>query len=76
MSVGVQKMVNARSAGVAMTLNPSNGDRSKIMIDSSFGLGESVVGGTVTPDNFVVDSILNTLLNPLAAKKSDKEVGN
>ena len=51
-------MVNARSAGVAMTLDPTNGDRSKIVIDSSFGLGETVVGGTVTPDNFVVDKVM------------------
>jgi pyruvate, water dikinase len=58
MSVAVQRMVNARAAGVAMTLNPLNGDRSKIVIDSSFGLGESVVGGTVTPDNFVVDKVM------------------
>jgi len=58
MSVAVQKMVRARSAGVAMTLNPVNGDRSKIVIDSSFGLGETVVGGLVTPDNFVVDKVM------------------
>ena len=58
MGVAVQKMVNARAAGVAFTLNPINGDRSKIAIDSSFGLGESVVSGEVTPDNFLVDKII------------------
>jgi cytochrome P450 len=58
MSVAVQKMVNARSAGVAMTLNPLNGDRSKIVIDASWGLGEIVVSGEVTPDNFVVDKVM------------------
>lgn len=55
MAVAVQKMVNARAAGVAMTLNPINGDRSKVVIDASWGLGEAVVSGEVTPDNFVVD---------------------
>jgi pyruvate,water dikinase len=35
MSVAVQKMVNARVAGVAMTLNPTTGDRTKIVIDAS-----------------------------------------
>jgi len=35
MSVVIQKMVNARTAGVAMTLNPTNGDRSQIVIDAS-----------------------------------------
>lgn len=58
MSVGVQKMINARAAGVAFTLNPINGDRSKIAIDSSWGLGEAVVGGEVTPDNFLVDKVI------------------
>ncbi|GAB4443882.1 MAG: hypothetical protein OHK0015_44580 [Chloroflexi bacterium OHK40] len=58
MSVAVQKMVKARAAGVAMTLNPLTGDRSKIVIDSSWGLGELVVSGEVTPDNFVVDKVM------------------
>ncbi len=57
MSVGVQKMVNAKTAGVMFTLNPINGDRSKVVIDASWGLGESVVAGEVTPDNFLVDKI-------------------
>lgn len=58
MAVGVQKMVNAVAAGVAMTLDPITGDRTKIVIDSSFGLGEPVVSGEITPDNFVVEKIL------------------
>ena len=56
MSVAVQKMVNARTAGVAMTLDPANGDRTRIVIDASWGLGETVVSGLVTPDNFKVDA--------------------
>ena len=58
MSVAVQKMVNARAAGVAMTLDPINGDRTKIVIDSAFGLGEPVVSGEITPDNFVVEKVM------------------
>jgi len=57
MSVGVQKMVNAKAAGVMFTLNPINGDRSKVVIDASWGLGEAIVGGEVTPDNYLVDKI-------------------
>ena len=45
MAVAVQKMVNARASGVAMTMDPSNGDRSKIVIDASWGVGEMVVSG-------------------------------
>ncbi len=58
MCVVVQKMVNARVAGVTMTLNPTNGDRSKIAIDASWGLGEAVVSGEVTPDHFMVDKVI------------------
>lgn len=57
MAVVVQKMVNARVAGVAMTLDPANGDRSKITVDASYGVGESVVSGTVTPDNIKMDKV-------------------
>jgi pyruvate,water dikinase len=58
MSVGVQQMVLPRAAGVAFTLNPIDGDRSQVAIDASWGLGETVVSGSVTPDNFVVDKVL------------------
>lgn len=57
MAVVVQKMVNARVAGVAITMNPANGDRSKLTIDSSWGVGEMVVSGQVTPDNIIMDKI-------------------
>ncbi|ACB40132.1 phosphoenolpyruvate synthase [Pyrobaculum neutrophilum] len=55
MAVVVQKLVNARSAGVMFTLDPTNGDRSKVVIEASWGLGEGVVRGIVTPDEYVVD---------------------
>ncbi len=58
MSVGIQQMVEPKAAGVAFTLNPSNGDRSQVAIESSFGFGEAVVSGEVTPDNFLVDKVL------------------
>lgn len=57
-SVGVQKMVNSRSAGVMFTLNPTNGDPSKVVIEASWGLGETVVSGSVNPDKFVVDKVM------------------
>lgn len=57
MAVVVQKMVNAKCAGVAMTLDPTNGDRSKITVDASWGVGEMVVSGTVTPDNIQLDKV-------------------
>lgn len=62
MSVGVQKMVDPIAAGVAFTLNPTNGDRSQVAIDASWGLGEGVVSGEVTPDNFLVDKVLREVV--------------
>jgi pyruvate,water dikinase len=56
-SVGVQKMANAYTAGVMFTVHPGNGDRSVIVIDSNYGFGESVVSGEVTPDHFVVNKV-------------------
>jgi pyruvate,water dikinase len=57
-SVGVQKMVNSKAAGVMFTLNPTDGDLSKIVIEGNWGLGETVVSGAVNPDKFVVDKII------------------
>ena len=50
--VGVQQMVEARAAGVMFTLDPLNGDRSKIVMEACWGLGEGVVKGDVTPSRF------------------------
>lgn len=58
MAVAVQKMVRPRTAGVAFTLDPTNGDRSGICIDAAWGFGEGVVSGDVTPDNFLVDKVM------------------
>ena len=55
--VGIPKMVNSRVSGIMFTLNPLNGDVSKISVDVSYGLGEAVVSGMVTPDNYLVDKV-------------------
>jgi pyruvate,water dikinase len=53
--VCILKMVPARAAGVCLTVHPLTGDETKALIESNWGLGESVVSGKVTPDKFVVD---------------------
>lgn len=55
-AVIVQKMVDAKSAGVMFTRNPVSENESEIMIESNFGLGESVVGGYAVPDRYIVNS--------------------
>jgi pyruvate,water dikinase len=55
MAVVVQKLVNARSAGVMFTINPVTGNEDEVVIESSWGLGEAVVSGEVTPDRWIVN---------------------
>jgi pyruvate,water dikinase len=69
-SVGVQKMVNSRAAGVMFTLNPVTGDTSQIVIEGNHGLGEAVVSGAVTPDDFVVDKQSMRMIERRLAKKT------
>jgi len=64
-------MVDPRASGVAFTLNPTTGDRSQVAIDASWGLGEAVVSGEVTPDNFLVDKVLRCVVE---RKISDKHI--
>lgn len=68
--VGIPKMVNSRVSGIVFTMNPLNGDPSKISVDVSYGLGEAVVSGLVTPDNYLVDKVtLETINSNRGAKE-------
>lgn len=69
MGVVVQKMVSSMKSGVMFTLNPSNGDPSKITIDATWGLGEAEVSGVVTPDLFLVDKVTMEILTRTVGKK-------
>lgn len=53
-AVVVQKMVNSEVSGVMFTSNPISG-KEEIIIDASYGLGEAIVSGQVTPDNYTLD---------------------
>ena len=69
-SVGVQKMANAWTAGVMFTLNPATGDRASIAIDANWGFGESVVSGECTPDNFIVNKVTNEIIKKTISHKT------
>jgi pyruvate,water dikinase len=69
-SVGVQKMVNAKAAGVMFTLDPVTGENDKIVIEANWGLGEAVVSGSVTPDGYVVDKDTFKIIERRIAKKT------
>lgn len=55
MSLVVQKMVDSESSGVMFTLDPVTQNKSNIVIEAIYGLGEYIVGGKVTPDRYEVD---------------------
>ena len=76
-AVVVQKMVNSQVSGVTFTANPITNNLSEIMIESGFGLGELVVGGMITPDNFTVDIKTLKIKSKTIQKKpslSDKQI--
>ncbi len=54
LAILVQTQVLADSAGVVFSANPITGSLNEIVITMSYGLGESIVGGTTTPDTFIV----------------------
>jgi len=68
-SVGVQKMVNAKCAGVMFTIDPVIGDENKIVVEGNWGLGESIVKGEVSPDHFLVDKQSSKILEKNVALK-------
>jgi pyruvate,water dikinase len=51
----IQEMVPADRAGVAFTINPLTGEN-EFVINAGFGLGDLIVGGQITPDEFIIDS--------------------
>ena len=70
MGVVVQRMVDARCAGVMFTRSPTSGDRSVVCLEGSWGLGSSLVSGEVTPDRFVVNKITGEIVRRDVAVKT------
>lgn len=70
LSAAVQMMADAKAAGVMFTVNLATGADDSIMIEGSWGLGEYIVQGTVTPDNFVVDKDSLTITSRRINEKS------
>jgi pyruvate,water dikinase len=54
-AVPVQKMIQSEASGVLFTVEPLSSDTTKILIEAIFGLGEAIVSGDVTPDQYLLD---------------------
>jgi len=69
MGVTVQLMVDAEVSGVMFTCNPVSGDPSMVAINASWGLGLAVVGGEVTPDDYLVSKITREVVKAQVHRK-------
>lgn len=76
MAVVIQSMVASEAAGVAFTIHPVTGDPAKILVNSAFGLGETVVSGEGDVDQFVIDRKTGALLESTIADKTHAIVGS
>ncbi|MBU5438956.1 phosphoenolpyruvate synthase [Tissierella sp. MSJ-40] len=69
LSVVIQKMVNSEKSGVMFTANPVNNNTDEMMINASWGLGEAVVSGTVTPDEYIISKGKKEIIEKHIAEK-------
>ncbi|MCH8560334.1 PEP/pyruvate-binding domain-containing protein [Nesterenkonia sp. DZ6] len=75
-SVAVQLMADADVAGVTFTVSPRTGDRSVVAINASWGLGQAVVSGEVTPDEFWLSKVGPKITERRIARKDHEYVPN
>ena len=69
MGVTVQLMVDAAVSGVLFTCNPVSGDPSMVAVNASWGLGIAVVGGEVTPDDYLVSKVTGEIVRRTVSSK-------
>jgi pyruvate,water dikinase len=74
MAVVIQTMVTPRSAGVVFTANPYTMDKNVMIVESSWGYGENVVSGRVTPDYFEIKK--NDAFKMIKKIPGSKQAGN
>jgi pyruvate,water dikinase len=69
-AVVVQKMVQSEKSGIAFSVHPVTEDRNQMIIEGSWGLGEAIVSGQITPDSYVIEKDTNTIIDINIAEKS------
>ena len=68
-AVVVQRLINSEKSGILFTANPINGRRDEMLLNSSWGLGEAIVSGDVTPDQWVINKKSEEIVNEYIAVK-------
>ena len=76
LSVVIQKMVNSEKSGVMFTANPINNSKDEMMINASYGLGEAVVSGIVTPDEYIIDKKTKRVIEKSISEKEYMVIKN
>lgn len=69
-AVVVQRMVDARTSGILFTSDPVGGRKDRLIIESSWGLGESIASGLVSPDRFVCDKVRRRVVESTINRKA------
>jgi phosphohistidine swiveling domain-containing protein len=69
LAVVVQAMINSEVSGILFTANPITGDSDEVVINASWGLGEAIVSGLVTPDTITVRKGDNGIISQQIATK-------
>lgn len=72
-AVVVQKMIQSEVSGIAFTINPVTNDTQEIMIEAGYGLGEAIVSGQITPDNYLVNK-QDLSLNEINVSEQSKKL--
>ncbi|UTD13705.1 phosphoenolpyruvate synthase [Treponema denticola] len=75
-AVVIQEMVESEKAGVLFTLNPVTQNKDEMQINASYGLGESVVSGRVTADNYIVNKSGNIIEINIGSKETQIVYGD
>ena len=68
-AIVVMKQINSDISGVGFSINPINNDYDEAVITSNFGLGESVVGGIITPDEYIINKISKSIVSQRLGSK-------
>ena len=56
-AVVIQKMIQSEVSGICFTVHPVTEDKSQMVIEAGYGLGEAIVGGMITPDSYIVEKL-------------------
>lgn len=75
-SVAVQELIFSMASGVMFTIEPVSGSKNSVVINASWGLGEAIVSGQVTPDEYLVEKGTFQILDKRIVKKEKQIVSD